>query len=280
MKSKSLAALQGKRVLLTGASGALGMELQQIFAGTTSQLLSTARDRTGAEHLDVLDGEQVRRCFAEFKPDVVIHLAAIVPIPQIEKDHGRAFMVNVVGLDNVLKEFESLGRQGRVVVVSSSEVYGNGTAGRKFVESDRFSPNNFYAYTKVAQEELAGLYVKRGVDIKIARVFNYSSTYKKPVYSLESFANQIASIVKGGGKREIVVGNLDPERDFIQGTTRPKALAIANDATQTVAFNVSRRNGVDAKVAGNNDPGVRRGCGDRRRPGEIPCDRQSLRVRR
>jgi nucleoside-diphosphate-sugar epimerase len=183
----------------------------------------------------------VQRVLTDFQPDLIFHLAALVPIPLVEKDHEKAFRVNVLGFDNLLSAVETLNKPVQIILTSSSEVYGNGNKGIPFVERDPFFPNNFYAYSKVAQEHLAFLYQKRGLKIKIARIFNYSSIYKAPIYSLESFADQIAKCILEKKERKIKVGNLMPERDFLQGKDVAKALlAIAFQHDTEFLFNVSR----------------------------------------
>jgi GDP-4-dehydro-6-deoxy-D-mannose reductase len=229
-----------KIILATGSDGAIGAELQRI-APTDIKFIGTSTQGKGELHLDVTDMHEVQSRLAYHKPDVIFHLAAIVPIPQVEKDPDRAFNVNVLGLNNVLRVVHANHPKCKVVVLSSSEVYGNGMQGRKFIETDRFDPSNFYAFTKVAQEQLAMLYVKHGLNIQIARIFNYSSVYKKPIYSLESFASQIASLVREGKERSISVGNLQPQRDFLQGEDVATALFhMANADTKDIAFNVCR----------------------------------------
>ena len=227
-------------MLATGAEGALGLELQKILPpGKT--LIATSANAAGDRHLDITDFGEIQIRLREHNPDIVFHLAAIVPIPQIEKDPDRAFLVNVLGLNNLLRAVEAFNPKCKVIVLSSSEVYGNGMSGRKFRESDHFDPNNFYAFTKVSQEQLALLYIKRGLNIRIARIFNYSSIYKKPIYSLESFASQIFSIIQHGKDRKISVGNLEPERDFLQGEDVATALYhIAAAENDQSTYNVCR----------------------------------------
>lgn len=232
---------QIETILITGSSGAIGMELQDCLISTQHIIIPTTRRDNSKYYLDVTNYNLVYSFLKDTRPDLIFHLAAIVPIPIVEKDQTSAFITNVMGLNNVLKAVEELAITPRIVVTSSSEVYGNGQKGRKFVETDPYSPNNFYAYTKVAQEELSQLYLRRGLDIKVGRIFNYSSIYKKPIYSLESFTNQIATVIIEGKDRKIIVGNLEPERDFLQGKDVAKALIrIAFEETEFQTFNISR----------------------------------------
>ncbi len=229
-----------KVILATGANGALGSELKLMAPGNV-KFVGTSTSSDADLHLDVTNFAEVKERLVHHQPDIIFHLAAIVPIPIIEKDPDRAFIVNVLGLNNVLRAVEEYNPDCKVVVMSSSEVYGNGSGGKKFLETDNFDHNNFYAFTKVSQEELALLYLKRGLKIKIARIFNYSSIYKKPIYSLESFANQIVTLINENKEPSIKVGNLQPERDFLQGADVATALYfIGLSNGLDVTYNISR----------------------------------------
>ena len=230
-----------KTILITGASGALGRELAYYLSILQQKIIPTSRDYNSGFYLDVSDLKSLHSFLKEKQPDLIIHLAAMVPIALVEQNHDGAIATNIAGLDNTLNSVKHSCPQAKVIVTSSSEVYGNGNYGKKFEETDPYSPNNLYAFTKVAQEELSKLYVKNGLNIKIARIFNYSSIYKKPVYSLESFANQIAEIIKKGGEKRITVGDLRPERDFLNGQDVASALiAIAMNQSPHTVFNVCR----------------------------------------
>ena len=230
-----------KNILLTGSDGALGKELIKVLSKRKIKFINTSKSPDNMYFLDILDYERIKYFLDTYKPDIIIHLAAIVPIPIVEKNQNFAFNVNVIGLNNVFKAVEESKIKSKIIVVSSSEVYGNGKLNRKFTESDSFSPNNFYAFTKVAQEELSQIYLKRGLQIVIARIFNYSSIFKKPIYSLESFANQIAKIIHTNSERILEVGNLIPKRDFLQGQDVALALIrIIERSEENNVFNISR----------------------------------------
>ncbi len=228
-----------RTIVLTGCDGSLGRELLAVLSESDGVAYATSHAVDAKFPLDVTQYDKVLDLLNKVKPSILFHMAAIVPIPKVEENPGAALTTNVLGLRNVLHAVQTLQLQTRVIVTSSSEVYGNGQKGVRFDEMDPFSPNNFYACTKVAQEEVAGLYLKKGVDVRIARVFNYSSVFKKPIYSLESFADQLAMIGQTGSKGKISVGNLEPERDFLQGADAATALrSIALTDTPHRVFNV------------------------------------------
>jgi GDP-L-fucose synthase len=64
---------QGKRVLVTGASGFVGSNLRPLIAKTGCELICPSR-----REYDLLEPEQVRRMFGDTRPQIVFHFAGLV----------------------------------------------------------------------------------------------------------------------------------------------------------------------------------------------------------
>jgi UDP-glucose 4-epimerase len=115
--------------------------------------------------------ELVHRC------DVVYHLAAAVGVRLIVEQPVRTMLTNVQGTENVLEYCTQFGK--RVLVASTSEVYGDHREERPLVEDDRrvYGPTTqkrwLYADSKAMDEHLALAYhQERGLDCVIVRLFN------------------------------------------------------------------------------------------------------------
>ena len=111
------------------------------------------------------------------KCDVVYHLAAAVGVRLIVEQPVHTMVTNVQGTETVLEYCTKFGK--RVLIASSSEVYGDHREERPLSEGDRrvYGPVTerrwLYADSKAMDEFLAlGFHQERGLDCVIARFFN------------------------------------------------------------------------------------------------------------
>jgi|WetSurMetagenome_2_1015567.scaffolds.fasta_scaffold00049_66 CDP-glucose 4,6-dehydratase len=123
---------QGKKVLITGASGFLGTWLSLYLNKIGAEPVGLWHDPTyprkmemmGWVHADLRDFDDIHRIIAEVKPDIVFHLGA-------QALHGvgmRAplytIQTNVMGTTNVLEACRQIGGVGAIVVSTSDKAYG------------------------------------------------------------------------------------------------------------------------------------------------------------
>jgi UDP-glucose 4-epimerase len=111
------------------------------------------------------------------KSDVVFHLAAAVGVRLIVEQPVHTMVTNVQGTETVLEYCSKFGK--RVLIASSSEVYGDHREERPLEEDDRriYGPTTekrwLYADSKAMDEHLALSYhLERGLDTVVVRLFN------------------------------------------------------------------------------------------------------------
>ena len=176
--------------LITGGAGFIGSHLAESLLDQGWEVfvlddLSTGahrnvellRDRPGF-HL-VVDSVLSPSVVSElvYKCDVVYHLAAAVGVRLIVEQPVHTMVTNLQGTTTVLEYCNKFGK--RVLIASSSEVYGDHREERPLEENDRrvYGPVTerrwLYADSKAMDEFLAlGFHQERGLDCVIARFFN------------------------------------------------------------------------------------------------------------
>ena len=113
--------ITGKRVLVTGAGGSIGSELcRQLARFEPEALVMLDRDESGLHGVqlsiegrallnspnlvlaDIRDAQRMREVFAQHRPHVVFHAAALKHLPLLEAAPAEAWKTNVLGTQHVL----------------------------------------------------------------------------------------------------------------------------------------------------------------------------------
>jgi len=198
------------RALLTGASGFVGGYLARHLEQCGDEVVALA-DSVDLGYPDgaAAFGEQLH----EMVPDVVYHLAALTHVGRSWEDPASTMRVNALGTLSVLEAARAQANPPRVMLISSSEVYGAGD-GRPIREDDPLRPVTPYAASKVSAEYL-GLqaFLGRGLDVVRARPFNHIGPGQGDIFVVSALARRIVDAERAGGGA-IAVGNLAAARDF------------------------------------------------------------------
>ncbi len=235
------------KALVTGGAGFIGSHLSELLlAGgwevfalddvSTGSLDNVAHLRDRPDYHLVVDsvlspsvvGELVHRC------DVVFHLAAAVGVRLIVEQPVHTMVTNVQGTEIVLGYCSKLGK--RVLVASSSEVYGDHREERPLAENDRrvYGPTTekrwLYADSKAMDEHLALSYkLERGLDAVIVRLFNTVGPRQSGRYGMviPRFVERAVA-----GEPLEVHGDGTQTRSFCHVSDTVRALAGLMDATE------------------------------------------------
>jgi len=135
------------RIFITGGNGHLGRVLVDYLQKDHEILAPTRKE------CDILDTYRLGRTVESFKPDIVIHLAALVDTFGCEEQPISALDINVLGTLNLVEA--CLGLDCKFVYISSEYVFG-GEKGNYTVE-DRLDPINVYGKTKAAAEYIVSV---------------------------------------------------------------------------------------------------------------------------
>jgi dTDP-4-dehydrorhamnose reductase len=136
------------RMLVTGAAGAVGSYVPEVFSDWELVLTDVVGD---FEQLDVADPAAVLQAVARAEPDIVLHLAAATDVDRCEQDPDWAFRANTIGTQNVAlacRETEAV-----LVFISTAGVF-SGDKPEPYTEFDEPGPANIYGESKLAGERI------------------------------------------------------------------------------------------------------------------------------
>lgn len=165
---------------------------------------------------DVRSTKSVTEAISAAEPDWILHLAAQSSVADSLKQPVETYSVNTIGTANVVSSARDSGFRGRMLFVSSADVYGSVDASQLPIqESQATAPRNPYAASKLAAEIVCLESARRnGLDVVIARPFNHIGPGQDARFVVASFAAQIAAIAVGERPSTLAVGDLSVERDF------------------------------------------------------------------
>lgn len=213
--------MSAKKVLVTGADGFIGSHLTELLLaeGYDVRALSVYNSFNywgwleGISHprLEVVSGDVRDAAFCRHIArdcDVIFHLAALIAIPYSYVAPESYIDTNVKGTLNICQAAMDCGVK-RLIVTSTSEVYGTA----QYVPIDENhprQPQSPYSATKIGADAIAKSFFNAfGLPVVIARPFNTYGPRQSARAIIPTIITQIAS-----GKREIMVGDLTPTRDF------------------------------------------------------------------
>src|SRR5437899_2336375 len=132
------------RILLTGANGQLGYELQRALSGEDLILA----DQPDYELTDPKLGDKI----ASTRSNLVIHTAGYTDVDGCERDPEIAFAVNAQGTRRVAEGAAKA--NARLIYISTDYVF-DGKKTEPYTERDPVNPLNVYGRSKLAGEEEA-----------------------------------------------------------------------------------------------------------------------------
>ncbi len=141
------------RVYVTGANGNLGTALLHALA---TDPVASAWDVLGVSisDFDIADATAFASSADDFRPDLVIHLAAIATIGGCDANPRRALAVNVAGAGHAAEAARR--HDAGLIYVSTDYVFdGVSPPPAGYAETDVPNPLSLYALTKLAGERIA-----------------------------------------------------------------------------------------------------------------------------
>lgn len=149
------------KILLTGCNGMLGSSLSEKLSKVNYTTWATGKtscrlpshffhDNFIYHNLDITNSEQTAALINSFKPDLIIHAAAMTQVDDCEQNKDLCYSINIDGTNNLINAAKEV--NARFCLISTDFVF-SGEEG-PYSETDPTGPVNYYGETKVVAEQL------------------------------------------------------------------------------------------------------------------------------
>lgn len=166
-------------ILVTGANGQLGREMQRLSAVSPNNYTFT-----DVAELDVTDAGAVRQAVAQTRAEVIVNCAAYTNVERAEEDEEAADRLNRGAAENLARAAEANG--ATLIHVSTDYVF-DGTGHRPYTEAMATSPLGAYGRTKLAGEEAVKASGCRYLILRTAWLYSeYGNNFLKTMLRLTS----------------------------------------------------------------------------------------------
>jgi dTDP-4-dehydrorhamnose reductase len=132
------------RILIVGAAGQVGLELQRSFAGFGDLVA------VDLESVDISKADQTRALVRRVQPDVILNAAAYTAVDRAESEQELAMAINAEAPRILAEEALAL---GALLVHYSTDYVFNGDKQQPWTETDEPNPLNVYGASKLAGEQ-------------------------------------------------------------------------------------------------------------------------------
>jgi UDP-glucose 4-epimerase len=230
------------KILVTGAAGFIGSHTTDRLLAEGHTVLGVDNFRTGHRRnltralaspacrlteADVSAPGALTALAAEFRPDAIIHLAALVSVQESIRDPELNRRLNVTATEEVAAAARAHGVK-RIVFASSAAIYGDTTDLPIREETDK-KPISPYGEAKLASEGILLGLANQGITARCHRYFNVFGPRQDPA-SPYSGVISIFERRYREGKGVTIYGDGQQTRDFISVHDVARANVIA--ATQ------------------------------------------------
>lgn len=163
-----------KTVLVTGANGQLGQELQHMFQPPEIKFIYMSKS-----DLDIRDERDIRAALKEHKPDYVLNLAAFTDVDEAEKYRETANAINEYGVRLLAEACNDFNI--RLIHISSDYVF-DGDQAKELDELSLCYPCNYYGWSKLNGEEAIELSECSAVVIRTSWLYSaYGENFVKNI---------------------------------------------------------------------------------------------------
>ena len=241
------------KILVTGAAGFIGSHTTDHLLHAEHFVIGVDNFRTGKRanlasaltnpkfilcELDVTEESAFTEIVGQYRPDVIVHLAALVSVPESVANPALNDLLNF-RTTRTVAEAARLHLVPRIVFASSAAVYGDPTH-TPIPENGPTLPLSPYGSAKLASENLLLEYASRhGMVVRCQRYFNVYGPRQDPS---SSYSGVISIFLDRLGRNlpATIFGDGEQTRDFISvyDVARANALAATAPALASGVVNI------------------------------------------
>ena len=200
-----------KTILITGGAGFIGSHLADTLLNNGNRVIVVdnfsdfydvqIKEQNVAHNLphqnyelkrvDIEDKDALRAVFVAHKFDAVVHLAARAGVRPSLENPAEYVKTNVLGTLNLLECMKDFNCK-KLIVASSSSVYGNCSAEKFSEDLNVNEPISPYAATKLATEQICYTYHHLyGINVSALRFFTVYGPRQRPDLAIAKFVRLI-----------------------------------------------------------------------------------------
>lgn len=218
---------ESPRALITGITGQDGSYLAELLLDKGYEVFGVVRrsstekfdriegirDRIQLIHADLLDQSSLTRAFERAQPQEVYNLAAQSFVPTSWEEPVLTTQFTALGVTRMLEALRQVTPKARFYQASSSEMFG------KVLETPQSETTPFYPRSPYGVAKVYGHFItvnyRESYDLFACSgiLFNHESPRRGVEFVTRKITRTVAEI-KLGLAKELVLGNLDAQRDW------------------------------------------------------------------
>ena len=180
-----------KTVIITGGYGQLGVACKEHLKKSFNVIITGKNIFEQDVKLDITDRKDIAKAYSDFKPDVVLNLAAMTNVDECERDKIAANKINIEGVKNLCKNFS-----GHFIQLSTDYVF-DGLSG-PYNELDEVNPISHYGKTKLEAENWLKNNYSNVTILRANVIYSYTKRTKA------SFVKWVVDSLKNNKKINVV----------------------------------------------------------------------------
>jgi len=185
-----------------------------IVDNETARILPNVYDNIKVFYGDLSDYSTLARCLSEIQPDEIYNVAAQSQVRVSFQTPLYTLQTNTIGVANILEAYRQICPSAKFLQASSSEMFGNNFDDDRFQrETTPMHPVSPYGISKLASYHLVRHY-RRAYKLFACNSICFNHTGPRRGDFTENRIIRMAVQIKLGLEQNLILGNLDCQRDF------------------------------------------------------------------